>query len=137
MKFPLIAVTSRLIPAIAFFFVVGTANAQSIATAAVEKGLPAAVKCLGIQEDMVIFNVSYSNPTGSKFTVAIKDQEGNPLYQSVFNDKDFYKQFRLPKSDKSKITFVIRNGREMDIVRSFEINVNSRVVADIAIKKMN
>jgi hypothetical protein len=131
------------ITAIAFFFLFVSVSAQSTATQLATTGLagqketPATVKCLGIQEDMLIFNVSYPNPTGNKFSLIVKDQDGTQLYQSVFNDKEFYKQFRLPKTDKNKITFVIRSGKEADLVRSFEINVNSRFVEDIAIKKID
>jgi hypothetical protein len=117
---------TRLALAITFFFVAAAANAQS-----------ATIKCLGIQEDMVVFNVSYPNPDGTKFVLSVKDQDGTQLYQNSFNDKNFYKQFRLPKTDKDKITFIIRSNRESDWVRSFEINVNSRFIQDIAIKKID
>jgi len=123
------------ITAIALFFA-AAASAQSTG-GMLSKEPVATVKCLGIQEDMVVFNVSYPNPDGSKFSLTVKDQDGTQLYQNVFSDKEFYKQFRLPKMDKSKISFVIRNGKEAELVRSFEINVNSRFVEDIAIKKIN
>ena len=86
---------------------------------------------------MILFNVSYPNPDGARFVLTVKDQDGTQLYQNVSTEKGFYKQFRLPKTDKSKITFTLRNGREADIVKSFEINVNSRFVEDIAVKKIN
>ena len=133
----LTAVFSKLIPATALFFLVAAASAQSTGAARGQKELPATVKCLGIQEDMVVFNVSYPNPGGNKFSLAVKDQDGTQLYQNVFSEKDFHKQFRLPKTDKNKISFVIRNGREADLVKSFEINVNSRFINDIAIKKVD
>jgi hypothetical protein len=126
---------------IAFLFAVASTNAQSTnagsTTPAIAGQKEPLVKCLGIQEDMVIFNVSYPNPTGNKFSLIVKDQDGTPLYQSVFSEKNFYKQFRLPKTDKNKISFVIRSGKETDIVQSFEINVSSRFVEDIAIKKID
>ena len=133
----LTAVFSKLIPATALFFLVASANAQSAGASQVQMGSSATVKCLGIQEDMVVFNVSYPNPGGNRFSLAVKDQDGTQLYQNVFSQKDFYKQFRLPKTNKDKITFVIRNGREADVVKSFEINVNSRFIYDIAVKKID
>jgi len=127
--------------AIAFLFVVASTNAQSTTagstTAAVAGQKEPLVKCLGIQEDMVIFNVSYPNPTGNKFSLIVKDQDGAQLYQSIFSEKNFYKQFRLPKTDKNKISFVIRSGKGTDIEQSFEINTSSRFVEDIAIKKID
>ena len=123
-----------------FLFAVVAANAQSAVdagTAQDPKGPSALVKYLGTQDDMILFNVSYPNPDGNRFSLTVKDQDGTQLYQSVFTEKGFFKQFRLPKTDRSKITFTIRNGREADIVKSFEINVNSRFVEDIAVKKIN
>jgi hypothetical protein len=128
---------SKLTSGIVFFFLVAAASAQSTGTGQGQKEFPATVKYLGIQEDMVVFNISCPNPEGNKFSLTLKDQDGIPLYQNVFSEKGFYKQFRLPKTDKNKITFVLRNGREAEVAKSFEINVNSRFVEDIAIKKID
>jgi hypothetical protein len=97
----------------------------------------ATVKYLGTQEDMIVFNVSYSNPEGNKFQLTIRDQDGSPLYQNTFSDKSFYKQFRLPKTDKDRVAFVFHNTHDADVVKTFEINVNSRFVHEVAIKKLN
>ncbi len=97
----------------------------------------ATIKYLGTQDDLVVFNISYNNPQGSSFNLMVKDQDGSELYQHSFRDKSFYKQFRLPKSEKNRLSFIIRNGNEADIVKSFEINVNSRFVQDVAVKKLD
>ncbi|HZE86131.1 MAG TPA: hypothetical protein VE035_17550, partial [Puia sp.] len=98
---------------------------------------PLEVKYLGAQEDMIVFNVAYKNPSGDKFSIIVKDQDGSQLYQVVYNEKSFAKQFKLPRADKDKITFIIRNYKEADIAKSFAINVNSRFVEDFAVKKLN
>jgi hypothetical protein len=85
---------------------------------------------------MLIFNVSYANPQGSKFVVTILDQNGNQLYQDVFADLTFYRQFKLPKTDKDLITFVFRNGQNAPVEKRFAVNVNSHFVQEIAIKKL-
>lgn len=97
----------------------------------------ATVKYLGTQEDMVVFNVSYNNPDGSRFTLFVKDQDGQTLYSNGFTDKAFYRQFRLPKTDKDRIIFLFRNGHDADVLKTFEINVNSRFVREVAIKKVD
>ena len=114
----------------------GTANAQSSGPGAAAGVNPAVVKYLGAQDDMLIFNVSYANPQGSKFVVTILDQTGNQLYQDIFTDKIFYKQFKLPKADKDLITFVFRNGQDAPVEKKFAVNVNSHFVQEIAIKKL-
>lgn len=98
---------------------------------------PVAIKYLGTVADLLSFQVAYQNPEGQKFSIIVKDQDGVQLYQGIFTEKSFFKQFRLPRTDKNKISFIIRNYRSTDISRSFLINVNSRFVEEVAIKKTN
>ena len=97
----------------------------------------ATVKYLGTQDDMVVFNVSYNNPDGSRFMLIVKDQDGSQIYSNSFTDRSFYRQFRLPKADKDRIVFIFRDGHDADIVKTFEINVNSRFIREVAIKKVD
>lgn len=135
MKSLFTAVFGKLILGSCLILVVAAAHAQSTAIGAGQNE-PVIVKYLGTQDDMVVFNVSYANPDGSKFTVIVKDQDGTQLYQNIFSEKSFYKQFRLPKTDKDRIVFVVRNGKDADVVKTFEINVNSRYVQDVAVKRL-
>jgi hypothetical protein len=142
------AVCGKLTFGALFFLSVATAHAQSTgtgasttseasATSGAAQGENAAsVRYLGTQDDMLIFNVSYDNPEGNKFVVTVKDQDGSQLYQSPFWDKAFYKQFKLSKSDRDKIIFVIRNGERAPIVKTFSVNVNSHFVQEVAVKKL-
>lgn len=134
---------------------VATANAQSGATGAatgadhdmadhamtdhatiIAGAERATVNYLGAQDDMLVFNVAYQNPKGSRFILTIRDQEGNQLYQDFFKDKTFYKQFRLPRTDKDRIVFAIGNGQKESVIKTFAVNVNSRSVQEVAIKKL-
>ena len=135
MKKLLTAVFGKLVPGFCLILMVASAQAQTIASGA-GQGESAIVKYLGTQDDMIVFNVSYANPEGSKFQLIIKDQDGTQLYQNIFNEKTFYKQFRLPKADKDRIIFVIRNGKEAEVVKTFEVNVNSRFVQEVAVRKL-
>jgi hypothetical protein len=135
MKKLLTAVFGKLIAGSCLILTVATTQAQTI-TSGAGQNESAIVKYSGTQDDMVVFNVTYANPEGSKFQVIIKDQDGTQLYQNIFNEKTFYKQFRLPKADKDKIVFIIRNGKDADMVRTFEINVSSRFIQEVAVKKL-
>lgn len=135
MKKLLTAVFGKLVPGFCLILVVATAQAQTIVSGAGQSE-SVIVKYLGTQDDMIVFNVSYANPEGSKFQLIIKDQDGTQLYQNIFNEKTFYKQFRLPKADKDRIIFVIRNGKEAEVVKTFEVNVNSRFVQEVAVRKL-
>ena len=99
------------------------------------KGEPALIRYLGTQEDMAVFNISYLNPAGTAFDLAVRDQDGIELYKHTFREKNFSKQFRLPKTEKSKLCFIFRNGKEAELVKTFEISGNSRSVQDVAVKK--
>lgn len=133
----LTAVTSKLILGALFLIAVFTVQAQTPATVTASKEDSALVKYLGAQDDMIVFDVSCKNASGAPFTVIIKDQDWISVYQGTFKEKNFYKQFRLPRADKDKITFIIRNYKEADIAKTFEININSRFIQDVAVKKMN
>jgi hypothetical protein len=137
MKKQFFSVISKLTLGILFAIAVIAVQAQSPVQTAGEKGNPLEVKYLGTQEDMIVFNVSYQNPSGGKFSIIVKDQDGSQLYQVVYNEKSFDKQFRLPRAEKNRVTFVIRNYKDADMARTFDINVNSRMVEDVAVKKLD
>jgi len=84
---------------------------------------------------MIVFNVAYANPDGNKFQVLVKDQDGTQLYQNIFSDRAFYRQFRLPRADRDRLVFIIRNGKDADVVKTFEVNVNSRVTQEVSVRK--
>lgn len=119
-----------------FLLILSSARAQSTETSAGSNAV-GTVKYLGAQDDMLVFDVAYTNPTGGKFLVIIKDQDGTQLYQNLFSEKTIYKQFRLPKSEKDRVVFVIRDFRDADIVKAFDINVNSRLIREVAVRKVN
>jgi hypothetical protein len=134
MKSLSIAVFGKILFGVCFVLAASTVSAQSTATGAGQSE-NATVKYLGLQEDMIVFNVSYANPDGNKFQVIVKDQDGTQLYQNLFSDKAFYKQFRLPRADKDRLVFIIRNGRDADVVKTFEVNVSSRVTQEVSVRK--
>lgn len=130
------AALSKFIPGILFLLAVTTTQAQSAFRETSKKEDSIQVKYLGTQDDLVLFNVSYPNPQGVPFNLVVKDQDGTELYKNTYSEKNFYKQFRLPRADRNRIIFVIRNNKETDIVKTFQISVNSHYVEDIAVKKL-
>ena len=115
-------------------FTVAKTQAQTTTNASNDKNIT--VKYLGTQDDVILFNVTVSNPNGNKFSVIVTDNEGNQLFKEVYNDKQFDKRFKLPKSETGKLSFVVRNFKDAsDDVHSFE--VSSRVVEDVVVTKIN
>jgi hypothetical protein len=92
------------------------------------------VKYIGTSDDALLFNVSVDNPTGSKFSVIVLDEEGNQIFHEIYTDKKFDKKFKLPKSEKNKLTFVIRNFKTADVKQTFEIN--TKYVEDVTVTKL-
>jgi hypothetical protein len=136
MKSPFRAFFRPFFTGVSLLLILSTAHAQSTAPGAGSNDT-ASIKYLGTQDDMLVFDVWYSNPTGDKFLVSVKDQDGVQLYQHFFSEKSIYKQFRLPKSEKDRIVFVIRDFKDADIVKTFEVNVNSRLIREVAVKRIN
>jgi hypothetical protein len=138
MKSLLNAAFGKLTLGTLFVLTIATAaNAQqATGTGTIPVKDSATIQYLGMQDDMLIFNVSYDNPQGSKFVISLKDQDGTQLYQNSFRDKSFYKQFKLPKTDRDKVVFMIRSGQNTPIEKAFLVNVSSRFVQEVAIRKM-
>ena len=130
-------VFGRLILATSFLLMLATANARPTVATTGPADTAATVKYLGTQDDMLVFNVSYSNPEGGRFLLTVKDQDGTQLYQSLFSERSFYKQFRLPKSEKDRIVFIFRDSQDVEIVKAFDVSVNSRFIREVAVKKIN
>jgi len=129
------AVFGKILFGVCFVLAAATVSAQTTATGAGQTD-NATIKFLGLQDDLIVFTVSYANPDGGKFQVIVKDQDGTQLYQNVFSDKAFYKQFRLPRADRDRLVFILRNGRDADVVKTFEVNVNSRVTQEVSVRKL-
>jgi hypothetical protein len=96
----------------------------------------AEVKYIGSSEGG-IFNVLYTNGTGSRFSVAILDENGNQLYLRYYSEKQFDKKFRLAEPESfGKLVFVIRNFGDNSVQR-FEVNSASRLVEDVEVKEVH
>ena len=96
----------------------------------------AEVKYIGTVEGEFFFDVAYNNVAGSRFSLAIIDEFGNQIFQSVFSDKKFDKKFKLADPENyGKLVFVIRNFADNSIQR-FEVNTASRLVEDIEVKEV-
>jgi hypothetical protein len=149
MKSLIHAVFGKLFPGLFLLLPFGTASAQQAQsgtqeaisatqqTPAETRSKEVAVTYLGSYEEMIVFNVSYPNPEGNKFQLIIKDQDGTELFQDYFSEKSFFRQFRIPKADKEKIVFLLRDKNAAETAKTFEVNVNSRLVREVAVKKVN
>ena len=98
----------------------------------------ASIKHISTTNDKVIFQLSLDNEAGERFSVSIRDNDGNTLFQDFYSDKKFDKKYVFAKSeDLSKLTFIIRSLKD-NATQVFEINTVPRVVEnyDVSIRKL-
>jgi len=72
-----------------------------------------------------------------RFTLCVMDADGNQLYQDVYTDKKFDKNFRLADPDSySKLIFVIHNLADNSVQR-FEVVASSHLVEDVDVREVH
>lgn len=95
----------------------------------------AEIKYTGVDKyNQLSFNVKYSNPTGNTFNLTVLDENGELLFRGFYGDKQFDKTFKLPKSEVSKLTFVIEDGKD-SFKQKFDVNIKTQVIEDVVVSK--
>lgn len=111
-----------------------SANAATVSTANVASD-KVEVKYTGVDKyNQLSFNVKYSNPTGNTFNLTVLDENGESIFKGFYGDKQFDKTFKLPKSEVSKLTFLIEDGKE-SFKQKFEVNIKTQVIEDVVVSK--
>lgn len=99
----------------------GKANTRSEKETAVVTEKQVSVQYAGASTNSVVFRVAFENPTLAKFTLIIKNEEGDILYQGKFNDEHFVKAVHLLKEESDmNPTFIVRAG-DSKVERSFKV----------------
>jgi hypothetical protein len=89
-----------------------------------------------LAEGQGIFKVQYNNATGSRFSIQILDTDGDQLYQNIFTDKKFDKNFRLADPDSyHQLVFVIHNLGDNSFQR-FEVEASTHLVEDVKVEEV-
>jgi hypothetical protein len=115
-------------------------NAQALRTSNIiannesEPNAPV-VSHIGTTSDMIVFSVKVPNVKGTRFSIVIKDAEGNTLFNSTYNEKNFSKKFQLPKLENDKYTFLIKNATG-NASQTFEVDSHVRFVEEVVVKKI-
>jgi hypothetical protein len=79
------------------------------------------VRYVGTTDNNVVFQVQYENPTGEKFSLIIKNDNGDVVYHQQFSETHFSKNVYIENADTDIApTFVIRNANN-EIVRQFRV----------------
>ncbi|HLK30683.1 MAG TPA: hypothetical protein VKT28_19050 [Puia sp.] len=76
------------------------------------------VQYIGADEKMFEFKVEFENPTAQKFTLIVKNDEGDVIYSKDFSDVHF-----------SRTIHLMREGTEMESIRpTIAISIGTRLV---------
>src|ERR1700744_1989495 len=79
------------------------------------------VKYVGTDDSHVVFQVAFENPTGEKFALIIKNDNGDVVYHQAFTGTHFSKNVYFENADNDiQPTFIIR-GANNEVVRQFKI----------------
>lgn len=93
------------------------------------------VKYTGVDKfNQLSFNVKYSNPSGKTFNLVVLDENGDQLFKGYYGDKQFDKTFKLPKSEVSKLSFVIEDGKG-SFKEKFDVNIETRTYENVTVSK--
>jgi hypothetical protein len=79
------------------------------------------VKYVGTDDNHVVFQVQFANPTGEKFALIIKNDNGDVVYRQQFTGTHFSKNVYFENTDgEIEPTFIIRNANN-EVIRQFHV----------------
>lgn len=94
------------------------------------------VQYAGYNENSVVFRVKFDNPTAQKFSLIIKNEAGDVLFQGKYSDVAFNKAVHILKDEaEMNPTFIIRVGSQK-IEQTFSVTSNTDVVEDVVVTKL-
>ena len=77
-------------------------------------------KFLGLENDMMVFSIHFTNEKESKCNVSIYNHSGDVLFRDIFQVKYFDKKFKVPK-ENGQLDFVVANVTDK-ITRNIKID---------------
>lgn len=125
-------IAKRFVLGTLFVAALSVANAKTTTTASPDK---VEVKYTGVDvNNQLSFNIKYANPTGNTFSLVVLDENGDQLFKGAYGDKSFDKTFKLPKSEMSKVSFVIEDVKA-SYKEKFDVNIKTRVIEDVIVSR--
>ena len=90
----------------------------------------------GNEGNMLSFNLKFENITGEKFTITIKDENGDVLFAGVYNEKTFAKKFKFVNgASYGKLNFSIyTEGSSLE--ETFVVNTVQKTIDEVTVTKL-
>lgn len=112
-----------------------SANAASVHPITFDANKKVEVKYTGVDNyNQLTFNVKYSNPNGSTFNLTVLDEYGETIFKDYYFDTQFDKNFKLSKSEVSKLSFIIQDNKE-NFKQKFDVHISTQLVENVVINK--
>ncbi len=92
------------------------------------------IRYIGQDEEMLMFEVNYSNVSGDRFMLEITEGPQNVLFKEITGNRKYFKMFRIPKEFEN-IRFVIRDMKD-NSKKAYLVNTNSRLYYDVVINRV-
>ncbi|MEP7317472.1 MAG: hypothetical protein ABI921_01985 [Panacibacter sp.] len=94
------------------------------------------VQFAGSLLNALLFDVKINNTNGDKFTLFIRNSDGDVLFSKEYSDKSFSKKIKILKDETSGtyFSFSILSANK-DLENTFEVNATTKVVDDVVITK--
>lgn len=97
------------------------------------------VQYIGSDENTFEFRVKFENTTAKKFTLIVKNDDGDVVYSKQFSDAHFVKTIHLQKDEIDAYgihpTIAISTGKEI-IGRKFSISIEKKYSEDVMVTKL-
>lgn len=144
MKRTFFKIAGKRIIAVAFLStaVVMTASAENkakITSSNIELISPesrAEISFAGNEDDVLLFDVKIENENSDKFTVTIKDENGEVIFEQNYNDKNFNKRFKmLNGSAYGNLYFSITSWNK-ELEGTFAVSTSHKTVDEVNITKL-
>ena len=81
-----------------------------------------------------MFQIKLDNSSGDRFSVVLKNKEGQLLFYSTYNDKNFDKKYKIDKP-QSAVVFQIKN-LSKNTTEAFEINTATKVIEEVSVTRV-
>ena len=98
------------------------------------KEAPAEVLYLGTVAGKPVFQILFTNTTGEKVSISLRDEAGNVIFSDVSSEKNYTRKLQFDELDteKIKLKLTLRTKKETQ-TQAFEITKNTRVIEDVAV----
>ena len=95
------------------------------------------VQFAGSATNALMFDVKINNITGEKFTLVIKNAEGDVLFSKDYSDTAFDKKIKILKDETNGTDFtfsIVSSNKE--VANTFQVNATTKLVDDVVITKL-